>query len=60
MTHPLLDRDPDVGARWLCLTAGRRTQQEQAALSEAMATLPHGGQPLPASLLPPIPLEAIR
>lgn len=50
--HPLLHPDADVGCRWLCETAGRRTPQDERTLAEVTRTLPFEGSPLPPSLFP--------
>lgn len=58
--HPLHHPDADVGCRWLCETAGHRTQEDLAILSTVTRALPFEGQPLPASLFPPFNPEVIQ
>lgn len=58
--HPLNHKDPGVGCRWLCETAGRRTRHDEEAIAAALSELPFGGHPLPMRLVPPCPLERVK
>lgn len=52
MSHPIHSHDSDVACRWLCLSAGRRTAQDERELAKALEALPFSKGPIPAQQLP--------
>ena len=52
MTHPIHAKDPDVGCRWLCESAGQRAARDNRELMDALQALPFQGRVLPPSPCP--------
>lgn len=51
MIHPIHGSD-DAACRWLCLSAGQRTAQDEAEIHKALESMPYRGQALPTNLFP--------
>lgn len=60
MSHPLDHPNADIGCRWLCETAGQRSQRDEDYLTRSCRDLPFGAQPLPLHLFPPFDLGAVK
>ena len=57
--HPIHGSD-DTACRWLCLSAGRRTRQDEAEILKALDRLPFRGRPFPPADFPSLNLEIVK
>lgn len=50
--HPIHSSDEDRACRWLALSAGRRTREDECEIALALERFRHRGQPVHPSRFP--------
>lgn len=57
--HPIHGSD-DAACRFLCLSAGQRTREDEEEIAKALEVMPYRGQALPLLAMPFNPAELWR